>query len=499
MKRRLKGFLSCLLLCVILAGNLSVNAAAAGFQDVPSNHWAAQSIQRCVEHGFFKGQSAGRFGLGQQMTRSAFAVVLCRFFGWETAAPAKATYADVPTDAWYAGAVEATYNHGAITDQCQNFRPHDAITREELTVMLVRAMGYGTIAGLAQDLTHPFRDVSTNAGYITMAYDLGLVNGTSATTFSPGRTATREQVAAILMRLYDKLHARSPETVAIVSSPVDLAGLQVAAIPAARLICVSGKPVINNIMRTEQTVPILKAAEQSGVQTLLHVTGGTTALNGDAFQAAAVLAEAVVSGGYDGLFLDIPALSEKKAAAMTKLAKALDAALGDRALYMVAEAPTREGKTYGGYDYAALAAATDHLVLRIATCKKTSASFTTAPVDPLEEVYYALASLNDSIDDTKIALLVTTGPSAWNGKNSYNLTEEEFDMLLADKDTEFHYSNRYACAYLTGTSPSGKELVVWYPDSQSAAARLQLAKAFGIGQLCLDDWAPSSKELLSGL
>ena len=28
--------------------------------------------------------------------------------------------------------------------------------------MLVRAMGYGTIAGLAQDLPMPFRDVTTN-------------------------------------------------------------------------------------------------------------------------------------------------------------------------------------------------------------------------------------------------------------------------------------------------------------------------------------------------
>ena len=499
MKKRLKAFLTGLLLCVTLAGSLSVNAAAAGFQDVPANHWAASSIQRCVEHGFFKGQSADRFGLGQQMTRSAFTVVLCRFFGWETTSPTKATYGDVPVDAWYAGAVESAYNHGAITDQREHFRPNDPITREELTVILVRAMGYGTIAGLAQDLELPFKDVTTNVGYITMAYDLGLVNGTTATTFSPDKTATREQVAVILMRLYDKLHGEAPETVAIVSSSMELTGLDVAAIPAGRLICVSGKPVINSAMQGEEVTPLLEAVRQSGAQALLHVTGSSTALNGDAVKTADVLVEAVASGGYDGLFLNIPTLSVKKASVLTKLVKAVDAALGDKPLYVVAEAPTRQGKAYGGYDYTALAAAADHLVLRTASYEKTSTSFTTAPVDPLEEIYYALGSLHDGIDSSKLTLMVTTTPSAWSGKSSYRLTAEEFDTLLADQNTEFYYSDRYACAYLTGTSQNKKDLVVWYLDGKAFAARSQLARAFGVGQFCLTDWEAASQEVLSGL
>ena len=91
--------------------------------------------------------------------------------------------------------------------------------------MLVRAMGYGTIAGLAQDLPMPFRDVTTNVGYIAMAHELGLVNGTAATTFSPDQTATREQAAVMLIRLYDSYHAAAPEKTGIAYSAEGLTDL----------------------------------------------------------------------------------------------------------------------------------------------------------------------------------------------------------------------------------------------------------------------------------
>ena len=163
MKKQLKRLLSCLVLCAVLTGSLTVSAGAAGFSDVPANHWAAKDIQRCVELGFFQGESATRFGLGHEMTRAAFTVVLCRFFGWETAKPTQPIYTDVPVNTWYAGAVQAAYEHGAVTEQRAEFRPNAPITREELAVMLVRALGYSTIAGLAQDLPLPFGDVTTNA------------------------------------------------------------------------------------------------------------------------------------------------------------------------------------------------------------------------------------------------------------------------------------------------------------------------------------------------
>ena len=76
MLQRLKRLGAGLLLCALLSGLAAAPASAAGFQDVPAGHWAAESIQRCADLGFIQGESATRFGLGEPMTRAAFAVAL---------------------------------------------------------------------------------------------------------------------------------------------------------------------------------------------------------------------------------------------------------------------------------------------------------------------------------------------------------------------------------------------------------------------------------------
>lgn len=502
MRQRLRRLVSSIVLCGILAAGLTVPASAAQFTDVPATHWAAASIERCVELKFFQGETASRFGLGHQMTRSAFAVVMCRFFGWETEKPTRATYSDVPVDAWYAGAVEAAYANGALTDQNSAFRPNDPITREELAVMLVRALGYSTIAGLVQDLPMPFRDVQTNVGYITMAYDLGLVDGTAATTFSPEKTATREQVAVILMRLYDKLHAAAPGKVGIVSSAEelgDLTGFEAVAVSAGRLIS-SGSSKINTTMKEEEAAGVRERVRQAGAKALLYITGGPTALNGTTSETAAVLAEAVQNGGYDGLFLDIAKLKGDKELAMTRLIQTLKPLMGDKLLYLAVEAPAWQGTVYDGYDYGVLGKYVDRMVLRVASHESVTGTFPTSPIEPLEELYYALGEMQGKVDAAKLSLLMTTTGTAWtDGKKSGTMSGAEIAVVLENKDTADYYSNRYACAYLSGKNEDNKSLVVWYLDMRAAAERVQMLRCFGVDQVCLTDLQSASADLIMGL
>lgn len=493
MKRRLQRLCAGVLLSALLLTALSIPAAAAstGFSDVPATHWAAEEIRRAGELGLFQGDSQGRFGLGNSMTRGAFAVVLCRLFGWELVTPKEGSYTDNQDPAaWYYSAVETAYAHGAVTDQTDAFRPDDAITREESAVMLMRAMGYGTIAGLAQELEQPFTDVRTNSGYIAMAYHLGVIGGTSDTTFSPDKAATREQAAVMLMRVYDSYLQADPERVGIASSAeglADLTGYTAVAVAAQRIIYAGGVRLVSTPMTEEEIAAVRAAAEAAGAAQLLHVSGTSTALKGNAGDTASLLAAAVTEGGYDGLFLDLAELEKAQKRSCTALVEFLADKLGDKLLYVAAEAPAWNGETYDGYDYAALGKAADKLVLRVAPYAQAVDGFPVAPLEPLEEVYYALAALKGQVDGSKLGLLLTTTGSTWvDGREAEDLTAAQIQALRGSLFTEEYYSSRYACAYLTDASEQDLR-VVWYLDGEAVAQRARMGDFFGAETLCFSD------------
>ena len=488
MRKQLQRICSCALLCaLLLALPLPASAAenATGFSDVPASHWAADSIRRAVDLGLFQGETSTRFGLGHSMTRGAFVVVLNRLFGWEPVSSEQGSYSDnQDASAWYYDAVETAYANGAITNQTDTFRPTDPITREEAAVMLVRALGYSTIAGLAQDLPLPFQDVQTNVGYVAMAYELGLVNGTSSTTFSPNSPTTREQAAVILMRVYDNYHRAEPERIGIAVSQenlADLTGCSAVAVAAEKLIYAGESRLVSNIEEEESAA--LKAAIPEGVPALLYISGSSSALRDTTEHTAALLTAAVESGGYDGLFLDLAELEYAQRESFTQLAERLRESLGDRALYLMVEAPVWEGTSYNDYDFTALAELADKLVIRVAPYRQISNSFPIAPIEPLEEVYYALAELKGSVDSDKLSLLLTTTGSCWTGsRHTGAASAPEIEDLLSSSSTTSYYSSRYACAYLT----SGDQ-TIWYLDGESVLERVRMAGFFGVDEICLSD------------
>lgn len=205
MKKRLFSLALALVLALSLV--LPALAAPSGYSDIPEDHWSAADVMRATQLGFFQGVGGGAFGRGQPITRAAFVTALVRLFDWEPVSPAAPTFRDVAADRWYYEAVETAYANGAFVATTDTFRPSDSITREELAVMLVRSLGYASLAGAISNLGSAFTDVTISRGYITMAYDMGIINGIGDGRFNPNGSATREQAAAVLMRTYDRLHA----------------------------------------------------------------------------------------------------------------------------------------------------------------------------------------------------------------------------------------------------------------------------------------------------
>lgn len=364
--------------------------------------------------------------------------------------------------------------------------------------MLVRALGYGSIAGLIQDMSLPFRDVKANNGYIVMAYGLGLMDGTSVTAFSPGGHVTREQAAAIVMRLHDKLHDPTTSRIGIAVAEAglpDLKGYEAVGVAAAKL-AYNGEPQISLSMAKAEAQAVRAAASAAGARSLLYVTGGAYHVReGEAEKLAAVLFQAVEEGGYDGLYLDVAGLTAvSQRDVLTETAQLLRERLGDRPLYIGAEAPSWKGTVFG-YDYAALGEAADRLVLRFDYKKTTTDGLTAAPMEPLEQIYYALNRLRGVVDADKLTLLLTSTGATWEGREPESLTGAEVAALAEERTTRSHYSDRYACAYLI--QEGGPD--VWYLNGQAIRERIQLARLFGGGHLCLSDLNHTLPEVLEAM
>lgn len=86
--------LTALLLALVMTTTLALAANKSGYSDVPDKNWASQSIVQCKQYNLLQGIGNGKFGLGQKMTRAAYAAALCRLMGWKTVTPEKGSYTD---------------------------------------------------------------------------------------------------------------------------------------------------------------------------------------------------------------------------------------------------------------------------------------------------------------------------------------------------------------------------------------------------------------------
>ena len=166
--------------------------AAEPFTDVPSNHWAAGVIEELRTLGFSDGIGDNQFGLGQTITRAQFAAFIAKVQGYSGTYP-QAYTDNTDANAWYYGALNAMAAN-RVTSPDGAFRPNDPITRAEMTEMMIGALGFYDLGSQLNQVNCPFTDVTDRKGYITLASDLGLAGGMSATTFAPQASAASRNI-----------------------------------------------------------------------------------------------------------------------------------------------------------------------------------------------------------------------------------------------------------------------------------------------------------------
>ena len=182
-----------------------VQAAEKSFADL-TGHWAAKDTELLAAKGIIDGIADNRFAPEGVLTRAEIAALLVRAAGLEEKALSSGAMNDVHTNDWYAGYVQAAVSAGLIDGyEDGTFRAGAAVTREELAVLLTRALklashpveGTGTAAAAFTDST----SVSVWAkDAVRAAQAAGLVNGLEDGSFRPQAQATRAEAAAMIKR-----------------------------------------------------------------------------------------------------------------------------------------------------------------------------------------------------------------------------------------------------------------------------------------------------------
>ena len=173
----------------------------APFTDI-ANHWGKDYIDVAYANGYMKGYDNGTFKPNANMTRAQVLAVIARTFKLEATKPAP--FKDISHYAQQTqNEIAAAYEAGLVLENGGNFNPQGEITRAQLALILMRLSNNlagetyktGTIASF-NDIANYDREAQVA---ITFLYDIGVVQGTSATTFSPKGNVTRAQLAKILV------------------------------------------------------------------------------------------------------------------------------------------------------------------------------------------------------------------------------------------------------------------------------------------------------------
>lgn len=186
------------------------------FRDMPvPTDWAHEGLDYCIYHGYIAGTSASTVSPNGVCTRAQLVSILYRVQGEPTTVKGyelsklRAPFDDVPRGQWYTDAIWWAKLMGVVAGtSATTFDPEGEITREQLAVILYNytkqfAPGSLTAPGSLAGFPDAASVSSWARTEMAWAVGNGLISGTgsgSVAYLTPQGSATRAQVAAILMR-----------------------------------------------------------------------------------------------------------------------------------------------------------------------------------------------------------------------------------------------------------------------------------------------------------
>lgn len=257
----------------MVAGVVSpVAAAGKTFPDVPSDHWAAESIYYLADKGAIKGKPDGTYGPTEAIDRASASAIFAQLLELPIDENAQPSFKDAK-NTWAAKYIAAVEKAGIIVgDGKDNFYPEGKIDRASFASMLVSAYNLkekvdGTLVTTFDDLRGHWGEEKAN-----ILINLGISVGTGK-AWEPNKSVTRAEAAQFIAKTHSQ-YAKPDNSVAKVTD-VSVSG------PAQLTLTGTG---LNNLAAEDVTLEGNKAiaieASKDG-KTATVTLGGKVAPNKD--------------------------------------------------------------------------------------------------------------------------------------------------------------------------------------------------------------------------
>ncbi|MFB9328122.1 S-layer homology domain-containing protein [Paenibacillus aurantiacus] len=194
-------------------GMYAVVSGARSFADT-AGHWAGKAIDRLAGRLIVEGKTVDDYMPNAPITRAEFVSMLVRTLGVGGLSTGNGLFKDVDTEAWFAADIHTAAAAGLAQGTAEGqFRPNADITRQEMAVMLVKALtivqpsAFETME--ADAVLNKYKDGHEAAEWaipaIQIVVQAGLLQGSAAGELRPRQAATRAETAVLLDRLLEKL------------------------------------------------------------------------------------------------------------------------------------------------------------------------------------------------------------------------------------------------------------------------------------------------------
>ncbi|CAG7645721.1 S-layer homology domain-containing protein [Paenibacillus allorhizosphaerae] len=180
------------------------SGAEAEFKDIAESY-AQREIMSLAEAGIISGYEDGYFQPRKEMTRAELAKIIALTMGLKENANKAVMFKDVDATSWYAGYVGSLVEHGIAQGTSEtSFSPDAKVTREELVVFFIRALGLENAANQAA-VELNLSDIAYISSWakadVLLAFQLGLANGIENSDgtlrFDPKNNAERQALARL--------------------------------------------------------------------------------------------------------------------------------------------------------------------------------------------------------------------------------------------------------------------------------------------------------------